>query len=75
MQPRAGYFIRPDGKRHGPSFTEWQAQVSAGRHATKRPKLEAETAAVIFRSLAKQGWKIAHTGTKLIPAPEWMTKA
>ena len=75
MQPRAWYFIRPDGKRHGPSFTEWQAQVSAGRHAVKRPKLEAETAAVIFRSLAKQGWKVAHTGTKLIPAPAWMTGA
>lgn len=72
MQPRAWYFIRPDGKRHGPSFTEWQAKVEAGRTAAKRPKLEAVTAAILFRSLAKAGWKVDHTGTKDIPAPAWM---
>ncbi len=73
MQPRAWYFIPPDGKRHGPSFTEWQAMISAGRHAAKRPKLEVETAAIIFRTLSKAGWRVEHTGTKAIPAPPWMT--
>ena len=73
MQPRAWYFFSPDGKRHGPSFTEWQAKVSAGRYAAKRPKLEVETAAIIFRSLSKAGWRVQHTGTKAIPAPPWMT--
>jgi hypothetical protein len=72
MQPRAWYFIPPDGKRHGPAFTEWQARVAAGRFAARRPKLESETAFILFRSLAKAGWRVDHTGTKDIPAPNWM---
>jgi len=70
MQPRAWYFFRPDGTRHGPSFTEWQAKVEAGRFAVRRPKLESETAFILFRSLAKAGWRVDHTGTKLIPVPD-----
>ncbi|GHE05555.1 hypothetical protein GCM10008024_36870 [Allgaiera indica] len=69
MQPRAWYFYRPDGRRHGPSFTEWQAKVEAGRFAARRPKLEAETAFILYRSLSKAGWRVDHTGTRFIPAP------
>lgn len=68
LQPRAWFIIRPNGKRYGPSFSAWQAQVEAGRLAAKRPQLEAETAAVLYRSLARIGWRIADTGTKDIAA-------
>lgn len=69
MQPRAWYFRTPTGIHHGPSFTKWQAQVAAGRMAARRPNLEAITAAIIWRSLAKAGWSVDHTHTKLIRAP------
>ena len=69
MQPRAWYFHEADGTRHGPSFTEWQAKVEAGRYAVRRPKLEPETALILFRSLVKLGWRVDHTGTKFIPPP------
>ena len=70
MQPRAWYFTTPQGVDHGPSFTEGQAKVEAARHAAKRPKLEAATAAILWRSLAKLGWTVQHTGTKQI-RPDW----
>jgi len=69
MQPRAWYFRNPRGLTYGPSFTRYQAEVEAGRKAAKRPKLEAETAHILWRSLVKMGWKVGHTHTKLIPAP------
>ena len=69
MQPRAWYFRTPRGEAHGPSYTEWQAQVEAGRTAASRPKLEPETAVILWRSLAKLGWTVRSTGTKLIPPP------
>ena len=69
MQPQAWYFSTPRGLTYGPCYTRWQAQVEAARRATKRPKLEAETAAIIWRSLPKMGWKVGHTHTKLIPPP------
>lgn len=69
MQPQAWYFRTSQGLCHGPSYTEWQAKVEAGRFAAKRPKLEPETAFILWRSLAKIGWTVANTGTKLIPPP------
>ncbi len=75
MQPQAWYFRTPQGIAHGPSHTEWQAQVEAGRKAAKRPKLEPETAAIIWRSLAKGGWKVGHSHTKLIPPPLFLVQS
>lgn len=66
MQTRAWYFYEPNGKRHGPSYTEIQAKIEAGRFAAKRPDLPEDTAQTVFRSLAKAGWRVAHTGTKMI---------
>lgn len=68
MQPQAWYFATPRGLTYGPCYTRWQAEVEAGRRAAKRPKLEAETAHIIWRSLSKLGWKVGHTHTKLIRA-------
>ena len=64
MQTRAWYFIEPNGTRHGPSYTETQAKIEAGRYAAKRSALPDETALTLFRSLAKAGWKVRHTGMR-----------
>lgn len=69
MQPRAWFFIRPDGTRHGPSFTATQARIEAARWAARRPALEAETALTLWRSLGKMGWCVKDTGTKDIRRP------
>jgi hypothetical protein len=75
MQPRAWYIHPPSGQPHGPCYTQSQAQIEAARIATKRPKLEDETALILWRSLSSMGWSIKHTGTKLItptgPLPPW----
>lgn len=64
MQTRAWYFIEPNGTRHGPSYTEIQAKIEASRYAAKRSALPDETAMTLFRSLAKAGWKVRHTGMR-----------
>ncbi len=69
MQSRAWFFLRPDGTRHGPSFTATQARIEAARWATRRPKLETETALTIWRSLGRMGWCVMDTGTKDIRKP------
>lgn len=65
MQSQAWYFITPTGTRHGPSLTRWHAEVEAARFAARRPDLDRETAATLWQSLAKAGWKVRHTGMKL----------
>jgi hypothetical protein len=69
MQPQAWFIRNPLGVRFGPCYTEWQAKVEAGRIAATRPKLEPETAFILWRSLAKMGWKVTSTNTKLIEMP------
>lgn len=69
MQPRAWYIHPPTGKPYGPCYTRGQAQMEAVRIATGKPKLEGDTALVLWRSLSKAGWAISHTGTKLIAPP------
>lgn len=61
MQTKAWYFIEPNGTRHGPCFTEVQAQIEAGRFAAGRPDLEENTALTVFRSLAKARWRVRDT--------------
>ncbi len=70
MQPQAWFFIRPNGIRHGPSFTERQAQVEAARFAAQRPSLDPETALTLYRSLKTVGWRVVSSRTKAIAKPE-----
>lgn len=72
MQPRAWYIHPPTGKPYGPCYTREQAQMEAARIATGRPKLDGETALILWRSLHRAGWGVQHTGTKLIAPPPHM---
>lgn len=72
MQPRAWYFRPPKGQPHGPSYTQVKAQMEAARYAAKRPDLDAETALILWRSLARAGWTVDHTRMKETPAPRWL---
>lgn len=69
MQPRAWYIHPPTGKPYGPCYTQGQAMMEAARIATRKPKLEGETALILWRSLQRAGWAVLHTGTKMITPP------
>lgn len=70
MQTRAWYFFKPNGTRHGPSYTEQQAKMEAASFAARRADLDEPRALVIFRSLEAAGWSVRHSGMRMDTPPE-----
>jgi hypothetical protein len=64
MQPRAWYVIAPNGQRHGPSYTERQAQLAAVKIALKGREVDDKTALGLFKAMPQVGWKIVRSLTK-----------